>query len=157
MVSTPQKAMASAALAASPATASDVATQTEVSGKHAAIPLLGCRLCPSLLSVSDSSSAGYACGRCAQAEELLSLVAELCEEVMLRSIRESERETGWWKHPPATRRQTQEPAATQETKGPPSHQAATTQKTRFPPSRQAVGGDLGQGGEWKQGSAQHGR
>ena len=91
MVSTRQKTMASTSLVAFPATVTDVATQTEGLGKHAAIQVLGCRVCPSLLSVSDSSSEGYACGRCAQIEELLNQVAELQEEVSrLRSIRESE-------------------------------------------------------------------
>ena len=89
MVSTRQKTMASASLAASPAAVTNVATQTEGSGKQAAIQVLGCSVCPSLLSVSDSSGEGYACGRCAQGEELLSQAAELREEVSrLRSIRE---------------------------------------------------------------------
>ncbi|KAI6079246.1 Reverse transcriptase domain-containing protein [Aix galericulata] len=50
--------MASTSLAASPATVTDVDTQTEGSGKHTAIQVLGCRVCPSLLSVSNSSSEG---------------------------------------------------------------------------------------------------
>lgn len=101
--------MATTSLAASPATASDVATQTEVSGKHAAIQALGCRVCLSLLSVSDSSSGGYVCGRCAQV--VLSLVAELWMDMSrLRSTRESERKTDWWKHTLPTLRQIHEPA-----------------------------------------------
>ena len=88
MVSTRQKTMASTSLAASPATVTNVATQTEGSGKHTTIHVLGCRVCPSLLSVSDSSGEGYACGRYAQVEELFKQVAELREEVSrLRSIR----------------------------------------------------------------------
>lgn len=89
MISTRQKTIVSVSLVASPATVTDVATQTEGSGKHTDIQVLGCRVCPSLLSVSNSSSSGYACGRCAQVEELFSQVAELQEEVSrLRSIRE---------------------------------------------------------------------
>ena len=89
---------------------------------------------------------------------LLSLVAELREEVRrLRSIRESERKIDWWKHTLPTQRQTHEPATTQEAKVPLAHQAATTQKATVPLSRQALGGDLGQGGKWKQVSAQGGR
>ena len=77
MVSTRQKTMASASRAASPATVTNVATQTEGSGKHVAIQVLGCRVCPGLLLVSNSSGEGYACGRCTQVEELLSQVAGL--------------------------------------------------------------------------------
>uniref|UniRef100_A0A8B9DT06 Uncharacterized protein n=1 Tax=Anser cygnoides TaxID=8845 RepID=A0A8B9DT06_ANSCY len=143
MASTRQKTMASASLAASPAAVTDVATQTEGSGKRAAIQVLGCRVCPSLLSVSDSRSEGYACGRCAQVEELLSQVAELWEEVSrLRSSRESEREIDWWRCTLPSLRQTHEPAIAQ--------MSPATQKTKVPSSRQAVGVDLGQGGEWRQ-------
>lgn len=61
--------------------------------------VLGCRVCPSLLSVSDGISSGYGCGMCPQGEELLSLVVDLREEVSrLRSIRVSEREIHRWKH-----------------------------------------------------------
>ena len=44
------------------ATVIDLATQTEVLGKHVVIQVFGCRVCLSLLLVSDSSSSGYACG-----------------------------------------------------------------------------------------------
>ena len=102
------------------------------------------------MSVSDSCSGGYACGRCAQVEELLSLVVKLWEEVSrLRSIRESEREIDLWNHSLSSLRQAHMPATTQVF--PP------TQKTKVPQSRQAVRGDLGQGGEWKQVSAWGGR
>ena len=51
----------------------------------------GCRVCPRVLSGSEGSGE-YTCGRCAQADELLSLLAELREEVgRLRSTRESEK------------------------------------------------------------------
>lgn len=96
--------------------------------------------------------------RCAQLEELLSLVAEFQEGVSrLRSTRESEREIDWWKHTIPSLRQTHEPATTQVTKVPLSHQTDTTQKTKVPPSCQAVGRDLDQGGEWKQVSVQGGK
>ena len=108
--------------------------------------------------LTSEGSRDTMCVRWEQVGDLLSLVAELWEEVRrLRSIRDSERESDWWSHTLPTLRQTQEPATTQETKVPPSHQAATTQKTKFPPSHQAVGGDLGQGGEWKQVFARDGR
>ncbi|XP_066848127.1 uncharacterized protein [Anser cygnoides] len=150
MVSTRQKTMASASLEAFTAAVADVATQTEGSGKHTAVQVLGCRVCPSLLSVSNSSSEGYACGRCAQVEELLKQVAELWEEVSrLRSIRESERETDWWRCALPSLRQTQVPAAGQV---PPA-----TQKTKVPSSHQAVKGDLGHRGEWRQVPVRGGR
>ena len=142
MVSTRQKTVASASRAASPATVTSVATQTEGSGKHAAVQVLGCRVCPSLLSVSDSSGE-YACGRCAQVEELLSQVAELREEVnRLRIIRESEMEIDWWRCTLPSLRQAHEPATAQA--------SPVMQKTEVPSSCQAAGGDLDQGGEWRQ-------
>lgn len=50
----------------------------------------GCRVC--LIPVPGSSE--HSCGRCTQAEKLLSLVPELQEDVgRLRCIEESERET----------------------------------------------------------------
>lgn len=59
---------------------------------YTAVQVSDCRVCPSFLSVSDNSSE-YTCGRCAQVEELLSVVIELCEEVSRkRNIRESEKE-----------------------------------------------------------------
>lgn len=51
-------------------------------------------MCPSFLSVFEGSSE-HNCWRCDQAEKLLSLMAELSEEVgRLRSIRKSEKEIG---------------------------------------------------------------
>ena len=48
--------------------------------------------------MSEGSSKN-ACGRRTQVEELLSLVAELWEEVdRLKSIRESKKEIDWWNH-----------------------------------------------------------
>lgn len=55
----------------------------------------GCQVCPTLTPVQDGSNEP-SCGRCAQIEELLHLVAELLEEmVRLGSIRELE-EIDWW-------------------------------------------------------------
>lgn len=84
-------AMSSAFPMVSPATGSNIATQAVLSREHVDFQVLGFTVCPSFLSVSDSSSE-CTCGSCTQGEELLSLAEELQEEVgRLRSIRESER------------------------------------------------------------------
>ena len=93
MVSTWQKAMAPLSSAS---ITTDTASQTELWWEHGGTQVSGCRVCPALMPVSDGSS-GHTCGRCAQVEEQLCLVAELREEVSrLRSTRESERETDYW-------------------------------------------------------------
>ena len=93
MVSTLPKPMAS--LSSAPTT-TDAASQAELWWEHAATQVSGCRMCPTLIPVSDNSSE-HTCGRCAQVEELLCLVTELREEVSrLRSIRERERERDYW-------------------------------------------------------------
>lgn len=95
MASTWQKCMSSVSPVSSPAAESDAATQTELPREHAAIQILGCRARPRFLSVSDSSGE-YTCGRCTQVEGLLSLVAELQEEVGgLRTVRETEKKMDW--------------------------------------------------------------
>jgi len=71
----------------------DVTTWTELPRKHAASQVSGYRECQSL-SVVMVGSSEKSCVRCDQADDLLSLVADLQEEVeMLRSISESEKET----------------------------------------------------------------
>ena len=76
-------------------TSKNVATQTEQPRKHAAVQVPGCRECLSL-SVLLEGRSDSACVRCDQLDDLLSLVAELKEEVeRLRSIRECEREIDW--------------------------------------------------------------
>jgi len=92
VVSTRQNAVSSAL------TRMDVATQTELPRKHAAIQVSGCRECQSLSLVTDVSGENSGV-RCDWVDDLLSLVAELREEVeRLRSIRESEKEIDWWNH-----------------------------------------------------------
>ena len=98
VVTTRQKAMSSASSVVLAPTGTDAATQTELPREHAAIQVSGCRVCLRFLLVSEGSSEN-SCGRCTQVEELLSLVAELREEVYrLRSIQESEKEIDWWNH-----------------------------------------------------------
>ena len=66
--------------------------QTEFPLKHAATQVSGCRECQSLAAVVEGSR-DRTCMRCEQVEDLLSMVAELKEEVArLRSIRECKRE-----------------------------------------------------------------
>ncbi|GAB0209138.1 hypothetical protein GRJ2_003379500 [Grus japonensis] len=90
MVPTRQKALSSVL------TRKHVATQTELPQKHAATQLSGCRECLNLALAGEGSSE-VGCLRCDQVDDLLSLVAELREEVeRLRSIREAEREIDWW-------------------------------------------------------------
>lgn len=102
MVSTWQKPMFSALARM------DVATQTELPQKHAAIQASGCRACQSLSLGADGTSENSRV-RCDQVDDLLSLVAELQQEVeRLRSIRVSEKETGWWNQALPSMRQKQE-------------------------------------------------
>ena len=120
MVSTQQKAMSSVL------TRMDVSTQTELPRKHAAIQVSGCRACQSLSLVMDSSSKN-SCVRCDQVDDLLSLVAELREEVeRLRLIRESEKEIDWWNHVlPSLRQKQEQPQEKKQDQGDPvlsSHQ-----------------------------------
>ena len=84
--------------------------------------------------------------RCDQLDGLLSLVAELKEEVeRLRSIRECERELDWWSNTLAPLKQQQQMEAPRE-EGNPSTSCY-----------QAKGGDLRDGGGWKQVPTQGGR
>ena len=86
MVSTRRKTMSSAL------TRMHVATQTELPQNNAAIQVSGFRECQSLSLVTDGSSE-KSCMRCDQVDDLLSLVAELWQEVeRLRTIMESEKE-----------------------------------------------------------------
>jgi len=73
-----------------------VGTQTEAPCKNTGVQVSGCRECLSLaLVLADSRD--NSCVRCEQVNDLLSLVAELKEEVeRLRSIQECERDIDWW-------------------------------------------------------------
>ena len=71
-------------------------TQTEVPHKHTAVQASGCRECLSLALLLEDSR-DNSCVQCDKVNDLLSLVAELKEEVeRLRNIRECEREIKWW-------------------------------------------------------------
>jgi len=72
-----------------------VGTQTEAPRKNTGVQVSGCRECLSLAIVpEDSRDSG--CVQCERVNDLLSLVAELKEEVeRLRSIRECESEIDW--------------------------------------------------------------
>ena len=86
----------------------DVATQTELPRKHAAVQVSGCRGCQ-CLSLATGGSSENSCVRCDRVDDLLSMVAELREEVeRLRSIRESEKEIDWWNQALSSLRQKQE-------------------------------------------------
>lgn len=74
----------------------DAATKMELPWKHAAVQTSGCRDCQSLLLLWDDS--GDICVRCDYVDDLLSLVAELTEEVERLSIRVSEKEIGKPEH-----------------------------------------------------------
>ena len=126
--------------------------------------LPGRRLCPQLTQLPRQSSDGnmllpkcqaagcalllhqvldgcseYTRGRCAPAEELLSLVAELREEVIrLRSIRESEREIDYWNHTPPSLGRACQADRTQDMED----------SLSFP--HLAEHGDLRDRGEWQQ-------
>ena len=74
----------------------NVATQTKVTKQHASTQVSDYSECQSLafavLGEGDST-----CVRCDQVNDLLSLVVDLEEEVeRLRSIKECEKEMGWW-------------------------------------------------------------
>ena len=126
-------------------TRKNVATQTELPRKHAAIQVLGCRECLRLSVLSDGTSDNTSV-RCDQLDELLSLVAELREEVeRLRCIRECEREIDWWSSTLAPMKQQEQMEAPNKAGNPSSS------------CYQAEGGDLRDGGGWKQVPAQGGR
>ena len=73
-----------------------VGTQTEAARKHTGVQVSGYRECLSLALVPEDSR-DNSCVRCDQVKDLLSLVADLKEEVeRLRSIRECESEISWW-------------------------------------------------------------
>lgn len=73
-----------------------VSDQVEPSKKDVSVQTHPCPECLSL-SMASGSVVEETCLRCEQLNNLLSLVAELREEVeRLRSIRESEREIDWW-------------------------------------------------------------
>jgi len=106
-------------------TRQNVATQTELSYKQAAVQVSGCKECVSL-SLASEDSGQNACVHCDQVDDLLSLVAELKEEAeRLRSIRKCEREIDWWSHALPSPKQAQRMDAPQEAEDPlPScHQA----------------------------------
>ena len=122
-----------------------MATQTELPRKHAVVQILGCRECLSLSILSEGSS-DNTCVRCDQLDDLLSLVEELKEEVeRLRSIRECEREIDWWSNTLAPLKQQEQMEAPNEAGNPSSS------------CYQAEGGDLRDGGDWKQVPTQGGR
>jgi len=103
--------------------------------KHTAGQVSSCRECLSLALVPGDSRANSCVGY-DQVKDLLSLVAELKEEVeKFRSIRECEREIiDWWSHTLPSLRPRQQVVAPEEAEDPLSscHQA---------------GGDLGEGGK----------
>jgi len=122
-----------------------VATQTEAPCKDTAVQVSGCRECLSLVLVPEDSR-NNSCVWCDEVNDLLSLMAELKEELeRLRSIRECEREIDWWSHFLASPRPRQQEAAPQEGEDPP------------PSCQQAERGDLRDRGESKQVSAQGSR
>jgi len=70
-------------------------THTEAPRKDTGVQVSGCRECLSLALVPEDSR-DNCCVRCDQVNDILSLVAELKEEVeRLRSIQECEREIDW--------------------------------------------------------------
>jgi len=128
MVSTRRKAVARRS----------VGTQTEVPHKHTAVQVFGCRECLSLVLVPEDSR-DNCCVWCEQVNDLLSLAAELKEEVeRLRNIGECEREMNWWSRTLPSLRPRQQEAAPQEAEDP------------LPSCHQAERGDRRDGGEWKQ-------
>ena len=69
-----------------------VATQTEGLPRNVAVQVSGCRQCQSLLLTREDGK-DATCVRCEQVDDLLSVVAELKEEVKrLRTIKECELE-----------------------------------------------------------------
>ncbi|KAK4808483.1 hypothetical protein QYF61_005800, partial [Mycteria americana] len=123
----------------------NVATQTELPCKHTAIQVSGCGECLSL-SLTPEGSRDNNCFQCNQVDDLLSLVAELKEEVeRLRSIRECEREIDWWSHTLPSLRLRQQVEAPQEAEDP------------LPSCHQAEGRGPRRQGERKQVPARGGR
>ncbi|KFP01907.1 hypothetical protein N300_09057, partial [Calypte anna] len=98
-----------------------------------AVQASGCAESLSLVLAPEDSGNGVWL-RCEQVNDLLSMVAELKEEVeRLRSIRDSEREIDWWSHTLST---------------PKEYQKETVKPC--PSSPQAVDANQEDGGEWKQ-------
>ncbi|GAB0185452.1 hypothetical protein GRJ2_001010500 [Grus japonensis] len=141
MAPTRQKALSSVL------TRKHVATQTELPQKHAATQLSGCQECLNLALAGEGSSE-TGCLRCDQVDDLLSLVAELHEEVeRLRSIREAERDIDWWSQALPSPRQKQGQLTDQsQSEGDPVSSP-----------RQAESSSLKEGSEWKQVHARRGR
>jgi len=112
-----------------------VGTQTEAPRKDRAVQVSGCRECLSLALV-PADSRDDCCVRCEQVNDLLSLVAELKEEVeRLRSIRECEREINWWSSTLPSLRQRQQEVAPREAENP------------LPSCHRVERGDLRDGGD----------
>ena len=123
----------------------DVAMQTELPQKHAATQVSGCRECQGLALMMEGCRDNIGM-RCEQVEDLLSMVAELKEEVTrLRTIRECKREIDWWSHSLPSLRRAHQLEASREGEAP------------LPSCHQAEGGDPKNGGEWKQIPARHRR
>lgn len=73
-----------------------MATETEGLPRDVAVHVSGCRECSSLLLPGENSK-NSTCVKCKQVDDLLSMVAELKEEVVrLRAIRNCEGEIDWW-------------------------------------------------------------
>jgi len=90
----------------------------ELLHKHTAVQVSGCRECLSMVLVPEDSR-DNSCVLCDQVDDLLSLVAELKEEVeRLRSIRECEREIDWWSCTLQSLRPRQQEEAPREVKAP---------------------------------------
>lgn len=139
MVSTWQKVM-------SPALARmDVATQRELPQKYETIQSPGCRKYQSLSVVMDGSRHN-SCVRCDQADDLLSWVSDLQEEV--GRIRKSEKEMDWQNHSLTswTWKQEQKTSERREDQGDPVF---------FP--QQAEDSSLKGRSEWRQVHTQHSR
>lgn len=116
-------------------TTKDVVTQTEQLQEHARIQVSGCRACQSPALLSEGSRE-LSCVRCHQVGDVLSLVAEMRDEVeRLKGIRDSEEEIYW--------RNCTLPRLGQ------MHLPSTSQEAMdLPPSQQqAKEGDLRNGGE----------
>jgi len=112
-------------------------TKMEIPHKHTGVQVSGCRECLSLVLVPEDNR-DNSCVRRDQVNDLLSLVAELKEEVeRLRSIRACEREIDWWSRTLPSLRPRQQEAAPQKEEDP------------LPSCHQAEGGDLRDKGGWK--------
>jgi len=122
-----------------------VATQTEVAHKHTGVQVSGCRECLSLALIPADSRDNF-CVRCDQMNDLLSLVAELKEEVeRLRSIRECESKIDWWSCSLPSLRPRQQEAAPRKAENP------------LPSCHQAERGDLRDGGGMEMGPCSGGQ